>query len=129
MSTYLLDTTALIDFSKNRPSARALILDAIDAADELGVCPINVAEFYAGLTPAERPSWDRFLADLSYWPISLSASAQAGIWRYDSERRGRTLSITDMLTAAVAHEQRAILVTSNVRDFPMEEIELLRVQN
>ena len=129
MTRYLLDTTALIDFSKDRPFVRSFILDAIDSADELGVCPINVAEFYGGLTLAERPSWDRFFADLSFWPISLSASARAGIWRYDFERQGRILSITDMLTAAVAQEQRAIVVTSNVRDFPMEEIELLPLRN
>src|SRR2546425_8330405 len=129
MTRYLLDTTALIDFSKGRPSARSFILDAIDSADELGVCPINAAEFYAGLTPRERASWETFFADLSFWPISLSASVQAGIWRYDFERKGQVLSISDLLTAAGAQEQRAIVATSNGRDFPMEEAQRLPLQS
>jgi predicted nucleic acid-binding protein len=54
MSRNLLDTSALIDFLKNRPAARAFLLEAIDSGDVLGVSPINVAEFYAGLEPQER---------------------------------------------------------------------------
>ena len=125
MTRYLLDTSALIDFSKDQASARRFVLEAIDAGDELGVSPINAAEFYAGLSPRERAGWDRFFADLSYWPISLEAARQAGVWRYQFGRQGATLTITDTLTAAVATEQKAILVTGNVRDFPMQEVELL----
>ena len=71
MTRYLLDTTALIDFSKNREPARSRILHLIGTADELGVSP------------------------------------------------------TDSLIAAVAKEQQAVLITNNIKDYPMEEIDLL----
>lgn len=77
MSRYLLDTSALIDFSKGREPACTRILEMVDAGDEVGVCPINIAEFYAGLPPEVQPVWDDFFASLTYWPISRPAAMQA----------------------------------------------------
>jgi len=48
----------------------------------------------------------------------------AGQDRYSFARRGRTLSITDMLVAATAREHQAILVTGNVKDYPMTDIDI-----
>lgn len=53
MTRYLLDTTALIDFSKGREPARTRIPQMIAAGDELAVCAVNVAEFYAGVQPEQ----------------------------------------------------------------------------
>lgn len=125
MSRYLLDTTALIDFSKAREPAFSLVHGLLGNGDELGVSPINVTEFYAGLAPAQWEVWDEFFEPLLLWPISLSAAKQAGRFRYDFAREGITLSTTDTLVAAVALEQGATLVTSNVKDYPMAEISLL----
>jgi predicted nucleic acid-binding protein len=125
MSRYLLDTTALIDFSKGKEPAFSLIHRFIEHGDEVGVSPINVTEFYAGLAPAQREVWDAFFEPLLLWPISLAAAKQAGRFRYDFARRGITLSTTDALVAAVAREVGATLVTSNVKDYPMDEVSLL----
>ena len=54
MTRCLLDTTALIDFSKGRQPASSRILRMFEAGDEVGVCAIVVAEFYAGLVPEQR---------------------------------------------------------------------------
>jgi tRNA(fMet)-specific endonuclease VapC len=125
MSRYLLDTTALIDFSKRKEPAFSLVYRLLENGDEVGVSPINVAEFYTGLGSAELDVWDEFFEPLYLWPISLAAAKQAGRFRYDYRRRGMTLSATDTLVAAVALEQRATLVTNNVKDYPMDEIALL----
>jgi tRNA(fMet)-specific endonuclease VapC len=124
MSRYLLDTTALIDFSKGREPAFSLIHRFIQNIDELGVSPVNVAEFYSGLAASQHPVWDEFFEPLLLWPISLAAAKQAGKFRYDFARRGVTLSTTDTLVAAVALEHRAVIVTSNVKDYPMDEVVL-----
>ena len=52
MARYLLDTTVLIDFSKDAEPATSWVLAHVDAGDELGISPINVAEFFAGLNPS-----------------------------------------------------------------------------
>ncbi len=125
MTRYILDTTALIDFSKAHEPAHARIQQMIDAGDELAVCAINVAEFYAGLPPAQRAIWDRFLGALVYWDISREDARQAGVWRYEFARKGIVLSTTDTLVAAVAQGQSAIIVTNNVKDYPMPGVRLL----
>ena len=124
MTRYLLDTSALIDFSKGREPARSEILALIAGGDEIAVCPINVAEFYAGIPPDQRPDWDTFFRALGYWHISREAARQAGSIRYDFARQGQPLSTADTLIAAVAQEKGAVIVTNNVKDFPMPGIRL-----
>lgn len=128
MSRYLLDTTALIDFSKRREPAFSLVHRFLQNGDEIGVSPINVAEFYSGLAASAWEIWDEFFEPLILWPISLSAAKQAGKFRYDFARNGISLSTTDTLVAAVALEYRASIVTSNVKDYPMREVTLLPLQ-
>ena len=125
MSRYVLDTTALIDLSKGREPARSWIPAVMESDDELAVCAVNIAEFFAGLPPDRRATWDQFFAALPCWPISPGAARQAGIWRYDFARRGVTLSLPDTLIAAVAGEYSATIVTSNAKDYPMEGLALL----
>jgi predicted nucleic acid-binding protein len=91
----------------------------------LGVSPVNVAEFYAGLAPSQHAVWDEFFEPLLLWPISLAAAKQAGKFRYDFARQGVSLSTTDTLVAAVAREHRATIVTSSVKDYPMDDVTLL----
>jgi len=102
LSRYLLDTTAIIDFSKGREPTRSRILDMIDAGDELGVCAINVAEFYSGLPAERRDVWRNFLMALPYWEIAHETAENAGVQRYSLARAGRNVSTTDALVASVA---------------------------
>lgn len=125
MTRYLLDTTALIDFSKGREVALSRILEMTQGDDELGVCAINVAEFYAGVPPTKRPTWDEFFASLGYWEITVGEARQAGCFRHDFARQGKALSTIDALVAAVAQERQATIVTNNIRDYPMEGVHLL----
>jgi predicted nucleic acid-binding protein len=51
----------------------------------------------------------------------------AGVFRYDLARQGRTLQISDALTAATAVVTGSTLVTTNVKDYPMPNLRLLRL--
>jgi predicted nucleic acid-binding protein len=124
MSRYLLDADVLIEFSKRRESARSFIRAAIDAGDQLGVCAVNVAEFYAGLPSHVRPTWDHFVGLLQYWEITRATAARAGEYRYEFARNGQILATTDALVAAVARENQVTLVTGNGKDYPMSDIQL-----
>ena len=125
MTRYLLDTTALIDFSKGREPARTRLLGMIADGDELGVCAVNVAEFFSGLPIDKRATWDEFLGSLFYWEIPREVAILAAHRRYDFGRSGQTLSTTDVLVATVALHYHATLVTNNVKDYPMADIVVL----
>ena len=60
-----------------------------------------------------------------YYDVSLAAAKEAGRYRHEFARRGTPLSTIDTLIAATAIAKDAILITANVKDFPMEEIEIL----
>jgi predicted nucleic acid-binding protein len=122
MTRYLLDTDALIDFSKRREPAFSHILSWIDAGDTLAACAVTVAEFYAGLSSAEATNWEEFISSLTYWHMSPQAAMQAGQDRYWFARQGKTITAADGLIAATAREHQAALVTGNVKDYPMEDV-------
>lgn len=122
MTRYLLDTDALIDFSKRRDPAYSQILAWIDAGDLLGASAITIAEFYSGLTHDEAVAWEELVSSLAYWDIGVRAAMQAGQDRYRFARQGRIITITDALVAAAARQQGAVLVTGNIKDYPMEDI-------
>ena len=117
---YLLDTTALIDLSKGFERTTRWLKQRSDAGDDLGVCPITVAEFYAGLPAHEYSTWDAFFSSLVFVPISYDAALQAGKWRASFKAQGIQLSTSDTLVAAVAAEAGATVVTSNLRHYPMQ---------
>ena len=122
MARYLLDTTGLVDISKAREPARSRIRAMIAAGDQLGVCAVSVSEFVAGLHPEQRPEWLAYLDGFHFWETSREAATLAGLFRYRYARLGRALSTPDALVAAVAATIGAIVLTDNIKDYPMPEV-------
>jgi predicted nucleic acid-binding protein len=118
-SSYLLDTDTLIDYSKGREPTCSRIKAMITAGERLGICAINVSEFFAGLPPPNRPIWEEFFASLTYWDIDKDSARIAGLYRYELSRSGQTLTTTDALIAAVALQKHATLLTSNIKHYPI----------
>ena len=122
MPRLLLDTTVLIDASRGFEPVTERLHRLIADGHEIGVSPITVAEFWAGVEPARRSRWEPFIRALQFWPITFEVALRAGEYRRDWLRRGRTLDVTDTLVAAVAYTQNAMLLTDNLKDFPMQDI-------
>ncbi len=93
--------------------------------DEVLVCAITIGELYAGFTSKEVTRWEHFVKAFEYCDISFEAARAAGQERHSFARRGQQVALADALIAAVACEQRAILVTDNLRHFPMSDVETL----
>jgi predicted nucleic acid-binding protein len=129
VTPYLLDTTALIDFSKNREPARTWILELIESSDQLAVCLISVAEFYVGIPPEHPAVWDGFIEALTYWEGTSVAARDAGSLRYALARQGVTISTTDAIIAAIAREHQAVIITDNAKDFPVQGLALLSLRD
>jgi predicted nucleic acid-binding protein len=122
MGAVLLDTTVLIDLLRGRPGAAARLRATRDAGDDAYVCAVNVEETVRGLQPSEHEPARRLFAGLGIAPLAEAQGWQAGEWRREQARRGRTLAQADCLVAAAALAVRARLATGNPRDFPMPDL-------
>lgn len=125
MSLHMLDADTIIDYTSNILSTTSFIDALIASTQTLCTCAVVLAEVYSGLHPEHVMRGGKLLDALVFLPTSEEAGVQAGRWRYAYARRGVQLSTTDMLIAATALEHGARLVTANLKDYPMPELELL----
>ena len=124
MATLLLDTTVIIDSLNEKKNRRQFLRDLVQQGNVLACCPINVTEIYAGMRPKEELQTTGFLTSLDYYPITFPVARLAGELKRDFGKKGRTLSVTDSLIAAVAIQYQLALITDNIKDFPMKELQL-----
>jgi len=123
--TVLLDTNVLIDVLRNRNGRREFLTELLDGGKQLACCAVTVAEVYAGMRSAEARETAEFLRSLDYLEITLEASGLAGHMKAAWAKKGITLTLPDVLIAAVALEHRAALATDNRKHFPMTELQMV----
>lgn len=102
-------------------------MSLVREGSEVCACAIVLAEYYSGIERGMAPSWDQFIDLLPYCDISRGASEQAGSWRREFARRGKALTVADTLIAALALELDAVLLTENLKDFPMDGVRVMSV--
>jgi predicted nucleic acid-binding protein len=125
---YVLDTTTLIDFTHRREPVTTRIDAMLERGDQVYVCAVAIAELVTGFSAAELAKWWPFIRRFGYHATSREAAVQAGRDRHRLARQGRTIALTDALIAAAVRELGAILVTDNLRHFPMTDIEILSLR-
>jgi predicted nucleic acid-binding protein len=125
MGLYLLDTDAIIDYLNGVRASVAFVQELYENGNRLCTCDIVIAETNAGLTPKLEGQAEELLMTLAYLEMSRDAARQAGIWRFTHAQQGQQLAITDCLIAAMAWQHQANVVTANIKDYPMSEIEVI----
>ena len=125
MTLFMLDTDSIADYFANYPSTLTFIDALIARGETMCTCCVVLTEIYSGLSDEDAAKNQEFLSSLLFLPTSPEASVQAGHWHYAYARRGIQLATQDTLIAATALEHRARVVTGNLRDYPMPEVELL----
>lgn len=123
--TYLLDTSVIID-SINGKRNRAQLLDELVmvGGHTLACCSINVTEVYAGMRPHEESATERLVGSLALLPVTFAIARLAGLLKRDYSKKGKVLTVPDATIAAVAIHHGIPLITDNVKDFPMKELQL-----
>jgi predicted nucleic acid-binding protein len=118
----LLDTTVLLDVLRARQNRRSILAELVAGGHLLSTTAINIAEVYAGMRPGEEARTEAFLSSLECYPINGAITRRAGALKSVWARKGRTLSLADMVIAATALEHSLALMTDNRRDFPLPEL-------
>jgi len=117
---YLLDTTAIIDYLRDKSGAPELLEKFCREGGLLCCSPINIVEVYTGMKNKEKTATDEFLNSLECYDITREIANLAGNLKREYSKKGITLSTSDVLIAATAIKKNLILVTNNVKHFPIE---------
>lgn len=125
MSSYLLDTSVIIDYLRGKKATVNLVKDLFYKGSNLGCCAINIAETYAGMLEKERGATEQFIDGLEYYEISRSIAKRAGDYKRQYAQKGVGLSVPDVTIAAVAVDYELTLITGNSKHYPMPELKMI----
>lgn len=117
---YLLDTNILIALSKERPGVAARLAGI--HANNILLSAIVVAEIEYGIAKStlrehNRRVFDTLLAGIQIIPFDEAAARLYGPIRAKLERSGQLIGPYDLMIAAQALSQDAVLVTDNLGEF------------
>lgn len=120
----LLDTSVWIDILRDKRGRRDFLGRLRKEGHGIAISVISVAEIYAGLQPSQQATAQPLLDAVEILGLDFSTAKHGGQLRFHWARKGRALSLADALIAATALEHKLPLLTDNIRDFPMPELQL-----
>ncbi len=128
---YMLDTNICIYAIKNKPET---VLKKIESNlhNHLCISAITLAELMHGVEKSSKPERNtvalmEFLSILEILPFDDLAASEYGKLCAFLQKEGKPIGTMDMLIAANAKAEDAILVTNNSREF--ERVPELKVEN
>jgi hypothetical protein len=120
----LLDTSVLIDVLRFQHGRKDLLARLVEDGHRLATTAINVAEIYSGVRAGEEERTKFFLDSMECYGIDAAIGERAGRLKNFWAKKGKALALPDTLVAAIAIERGCMLLTDNIKDFPMPEIKL-----
>ena len=90
MTTYLLDTSVIIDVLNGKRDREALLKGLLSQGDMLACCAVNISEVYAGMRPKEEAKTEALLQSLDYYEINWEVAKRAGLLKRDYSKKGQT---------------------------------------
>ena len=125
MANYLLDSTIIIDCLRGKKGRDELLKKLTLEGSTLGCCSVNIVEVYTGMKNREREKTTNLLNSFEYYNITREMATLAGEYRRNYRKKGKILSVSDVLIAAVAISYNLILITDNRKHYPMPEIKII----
>lgn len=120
----LIDSSFVIDYLRDEPTAVARWKDVFVRGDEPVINEIVVCEVRAGVRAQAVSQFEAFLEPIEFIQPGPQHALLAGDWRAQARAAGRHLSLADALIAAAADAADAAVLTRNVRDFAMTPVRI-----
>ncbi len=123
--TYLLDSDMLIYYFNQVPIGYELVSSLLRQRHRVVISVLSVMEARAGWDEAEAQKFLPVLYDLfPVEPITTAIAERAGQLRYTYKQQGRKPKPIDTAIAATALEHKHCLITNNIKDYPMPELNI-----
>ena len=120
----VLDTCIVIDLLKKQPGVVSSFLHLTQAGTRFLVCPVVVAEVYAGAFEREHKTVEILFDLCQRIDLDIETGRQAGLYAHQYAKAYQGIALEDFLLAATARTHRCPLWTHNRKHFPMADIEL-----
>jgi predicted nucleic acid-binding protein len=115
----VLDSSVFIDHLRGNAGARAAVSEHVDRGDQLWGIVVSRAEVLAGMRSGERSETIRLLDRVSWLDIDVDIADDAGALARRFRRSHPGLQLADCVIAAGVRRLGGVLLTQNVRHFPM----------
>mgnify|MGYP001569000334 FL=1 len=121
---YLLDTNVLLEaFWGAEPSASKV--KAWIENGEIAISAVTVAEVVSKASKDEKEKLDLLISKFGVLSIDQVVGEIAGQYRQDFARKKKRVYLLDCFIAATAKLFNLKLITRNLKDYPMTDIEIL----
>ena len=120
-SSYLVDTNVLVQAIRQKKGRWKFLEGLVQAGGSLACSVLTVGELYAGMKPHEKARTEELLDGFERHEVAR----YAGLLKNEWAAKGFTFTLVDMIIAATSVAHKLILVTENLKDFPMPELTLL----
>lgn len=121
---YLLDTNILLEvFSGKAPSASLVKLWIEEG--KIAISAVTVAEILSKASTEEKEKLGLLISKFGVLPVDRVIAEIAGQYRQDFARKEKRVYLLDCFIAATAKLFNLKLITRNLKDYPMTDIEVL----
>jgi len=120
----VLDTNIVIDLLKKVPAVVQPFLRLTQEGTRCLICPVVVAEVYAGVFEREHKAVEAFFDLCQRVNIDTATGHKAGLYAHRYAKSHQDIALEDFMLAATAHAHRCPLWTHNRKHYPMKDIEL-----
>lgn len=120
----VLDTNIVIDLLKKVPAVVDRFIALVEARTRFLICPIVVAEVYAGAFKREHKDIEALFDLCLRVDMDADTGRMAGLYANQYAKAFQGVALEDYVLAATARTHRCPLWTHNRKHYPMEDIEL-----
>ncbi len=120
---YLLDTNIIIAYLHNIAPVCHLVEKWL-SEKKVHLSVITVGEIFSKYQAEELIKIEGLFEKIDCLPIDIMVAKTAGLYR-QKFRKQKKLALPDCLIAATAKLYNLILITANIKDFPMKDIKIL----
>ena len=120
----VLDTNIVIDLLKKVPAVVDRFLALLEAQTQFLICPMVVAEVYAGAFKREYKDIEALFDLCQRIDMDIDTGCMAGLYANQFSKAFSGISLEDYVMAATARVHRCPLWTHNRKHYPMDDIEL-----
>ena len=122
----VLDTNIVIDLLKKVPAVVDRFLALLEAQTQFLICPLVVAEVYAGAFKREHKDVEALFDLCRRIDMDIDTGRMAGIYASQFAKAFSGISLEDYVLAATARTHRCPLWTHNRKHYPMDDIQLFK---